>query len=66
MATQTDKYIAGLEADNKRLRAVLRPFALYGRILDGQKTRSDTSILELFDIKITGQDFSNAASALEQ
>lgn len=49
-----------------RLREVLKPFAEYGRVLHGQRTRDDTAILELFDIKITGQDLKNAADALEQ
>lgn len=49
-----------------RLREVLKPFAEYGRVLHGQRTRDDTAILELFDIKITGQDLKNAADALNQ
>lgn len=53
------------DAEIKRLREALKPFAEYGKVLHGQLSRDDKAILELFDIQITVRDLRNAADAYE-
>lgn len=44
--------------------AALVPFAEYGKILQGQRVRPDAVVVEIFETKITVQDFLNAAAAI--
>jgi hypothetical protein len=59
--------IARLRADNAALLDALKPFAEYGGVLLGQKTRDDGVMVELWDHKITVADMRKAArTALAQ
>lgn len=44
----------------------LKPFVEYGNTLRGQRVRHDAVLIELWDHKITGQNFIDLADALEE
>lgn len=58
-------HIEKLEAKNARLREALEPFARYGKLLAGQRTRGERKLTELWGTSIACSDMIAAHEALE-